>query len=177
MHDVYIELADDVHNEHAKMLFVHFHIADANYCKPSSKVCNFQNQPLHRRKNMRCSQLVFFFLLAFTVGIIQGWRDESSKNGEMHQIKPHLPTHDIHGEFQPRPGKAYTGRKTLTKERGEQIEKEAQLNHKKVIDELNSRFRDYKENCFPRPKKGCRCNLEDGSVLLYDKEEECKIKI
>ncbi|KRY81387.1 hypothetical protein T4D_5894 [Trichinella pseudospiralis] len=194
MHDVYIELADDVHNEHAKLdrgiprlcnyscgsssNSISFLVHLAQSAKlASSKVCNFQNQPLHRRKNMRYSQLVFFFLLGFTVGIIQGWRDESSKNGEMHQIKPHLPTHDIHGEFQPRPGKAYTGRKTLTKERGEQIEKEAQLNHKKVIDELNSRFRDYKENCFPRPKKGCRCNLEDGSVLLYDKEEECKIKI
>ncbi|XP_003377612.1 conserved hypothetical protein [Trichinella spiralis] len=90
------------------------------------------NQPLHRSINMRYSQLVFFFLLAFTVGIIQGWHDESSKNGEVQQIRPHLPTHDIHDEFQPRPGKTLGGRKTLTKERGEQIEKEAHLNHKKI---------------------------------------------
>ncbi|KRY23972.1 hypothetical protein T12_430 [Trichinella patagoniensis] len=141
------------------------------------QVCNFQNQPLHRSKNMRCSPLVFFFLLAFTVGIIQGWHDENAKNGEVHQIKPHLSTHDVHDDFQPRPGKTLGGRKTLTKERGEQIEKEAHLNHKKVIEEMNNRFKDFKENCFPRPKKGCRCTQTDGRSIQYDKDEDCKIKI
>ncbi|KRX23269.1 hypothetical protein T07_11411, partial [Trichinella nelsoni] len=136
---------------------------------------------LHRSKNMHYSQLVFFFLLAFTVGIIQGWHDESSKNGEVHQIRPHLPTHNIHDDLQLRPGKTQNiekpGRKTLTKERGEQIEKEAHANHKKVIEEMTNRFKDLKDNCFPRPKKGCRCTQPDGRLMYYDKDEDCKIKI
>ncbi|VDP05667.1 unnamed protein product [Soboliphyme baturini] len=60
-------------------------------------------------------------------------------------------------------------------QRGKEIEEKAREGHKQVINELNSRFRDYREECFPRPKSGCRCT-EHGKQVTYGTDAECRKK-
>uniref|UniRef100_A0A183DGX4 Kazal-like domain-containing protein n=1 Tax=Gongylonema pulchrum TaxID=637853 RepID=A0A183DGX4_9BILA len=45
--------------------------------------------------------------------------------------------------------------------------------------EIRRRYGDFKEDCFPKPSGGCRCNEKDaaGNVVVrrYDDEKQCKI--
>jgi len=58
------------------------------------------------------------------------------------------------------------------------VREKAQANYNKVVEELNDRFRNYKENCYPRPK-GCLCvigtdsNGQDITKRIHD-DRECK---
>lgn len=44
---------------------------------------------------------------------------------------------------------------------------------------IKQSYGDFKEDCFPRPSGGCRCNIKatDGHVTVrqFDSEDECKI--
>uniref|UniRef100_A0A914WAE6 Uncharacterized protein n=1 Tax=Plectus sambesii TaxID=2011161 RepID=A0A914WAE6_9BILA len=57
-------------------------------------------------------------------------------------------------------------------------EERARANYANVIDELNAKFRGFKENCYPRPK-GCLCvvgKAKNGTEITDRrmKEEDCK---
>ncbi|KAK6024463.1 hypothetical protein OSTOST_09725 [Ostertagia ostertagi] len=52
--------------------------------------------------------------------------------------------------------------------------------HKKELnEEIKDKFGDFKENCFPKPSGGCKCNEKDAQgnevVTAYNNAEECKI--
>lgn len=52
-------------------------------------------------------------------------------------------------------------------------------NKKQLNKEIRDRFGNFKENCFPKPSGGCRCNEKDSSgrdiVRRYENEDDCKI--
>ncbi|CDW53382.1 hypothetical protein TTRE_0000164601 [Trichuris trichiura] len=66
-------------------------------------------------------------------------------------------------------------RTTASPAREKNVEEEARRNHARVIEEMKSRFSNYRENCYPRPKNGCRC-VENSKVVLYDRDELCRVK-
>ncbi|VDN59844.1 unnamed protein product, partial [Dracunculus medinensis] len=49
----------------------------------------------------------------------------------------------------------------------------------KVTEEIKKKYGDFKENCFPKPSGGCRCNEKhsNGSeiVATYNEEAKCKL--
>ncbi|VDM48771.1 unnamed protein product [Toxocara canis] len=48
-----------------------------------------------------------------------------------------------------------------------------------MTEEIKQKFGDFKENCFPKPSGGCRCNEKDQHgndiVGIYDSDAECKV--
>ncbi|VDD90670.1 unnamed protein product [Enterobius vermicularis] len=60
------------------------------------------------------------------------------------------------------------------------VAEKAKANYRKVVDELNEKFKGLKEGCFPRPK-GCLCVIgkdRDGRDITERrmKDEDCKCK-
>ncbi len=55
------------------------------------------------------------------------------------------------------------------------------VNRIRVNQEIKQKFGDFKENCFPKPSGGCRCNEKDANGTdvekKYDSEEECKVAV
>uniref|UniRef100_A0A8R1XTV8 Uncharacterized protein n=1 Tax=Onchocerca volvulus TaxID=6282 RepID=A0A8R1XTV8_ONCVO len=54
------------------------------------------------------------------------------------------------------------------------------IHHKKQLnEEIKERYGNYRENCFPMPSGGCKCNEKDPSgnevVKEYDEDMQCKI--
>jgi hypothetical protein len=49
-------------------------------------------------------------------------------------------------------------RSTATETGTDRVREQAQTNYNAVVQELNARFKNYKENCFPRPR-GCLCTI------------------
>ncbi|CAD6196167.1 unnamed protein product [Caenorhabditis auriculariae] len=52
--------------------------------------------------------------------------------------------------------------------------------HKKELnEEIKEKFGDFKENCYPKPSGGCKCNEKDGSgnevVTAYNNVEQCRV--
>lgn len=49
----------------------------------------------------------------------------------------------------------------------------------KLNEQFKQKFGNLKENCFPRPKKGCRCVSKDASgneeIKLFDADSDCKV--
>ncbi|CAD5219038.1 unnamed protein product [Bursaphelenchus okinawaensis] len=92
----------------------------------------------------------------------------------------------------PRPGKGC--RCTVKDAQGEEVTKnydthdectgpsaEAKENKAKLNEEFNKKYGGNKENCFPRPGKGCRCVEKDASgneqTKLYDNDADCKVEV
>lgn len=53
-------------------------------------------------------------------------------------------------------------------------------NKKKLNEEINQKFGAFKDNCFPKPSGGCKCNVDLGQgeqVVEYSTEAECKISM
>lgn len=52
-------------------------------------------------------------------------------------------------------------------------------NKKALNEEFKEKYGQLKENCFPRPGKGCRCTEKDASghdkEKLYDSDADCKV--
>jgi len=63
----------------------------------------------------------------------------------------------------------------------EQPDVETAANKAAVNAEIEEKFGDFKENCFPRPSGGCKCNEQDGDgndvVAKYDTDAECKLSL
>jgi len=55
---------------------------------------------------------------------------------------------------------------------------EVARNKATLNEEFKQKFGNLKENCFPKPKSGCRCNVKDASgaevVKNFEKEEDCR---
>ncbi|VDK71802.1 unnamed protein product, partial [Cylicostephanus goldi] len=53
-------------------------------------------------------------------------------------------------------------------------------NKKQLNEEIKEKFGDFKENCFPKPTGGCRCNEKDAQgnevVTAYNDAAQCKIR-
>uniref|UniRef100_A0A7E4ZY21 Thyroglobulin type-1 domain-containing protein n=1 Tax=Panagrellus redivivus TaxID=6233 RepID=A0A7E4ZY21_PANRE len=53
-------------------------------------------------------------------------------------------------------------------------------NARKVKEELLQKYANLRDNCFPRPKSGCRCNEKDSEgneiVARYDTNAECQVQ-
>ncbi|CAJ0937183.1 unnamed protein product, partial [Mesorhabditis belari] len=58
------------------------------------------------------------------------------------------------------------------------IEAETAENKKDVNEEIKQKYGDFKENCFPKPSGGCKCNEKDASgadvVASYSTDAQCK---
>nr|AAT02162.1 hypothetical protein L3ni51 [Dictyocaulus viviparus] len=53
-------------------------------------------------------------------------------------------------------------------------------NKKKLNEEINKKYGDFKENCFPKPSGGCKCNVDLGhgeQVMEYSSNAECRKSI
>ncbi|KAE9421763.1 hypothetical protein Angca_000702 [Angiostrongylus cantonensis] len=53
-------------------------------------------------------------------------------------------------------------------------------NKKKLNEEIHQKFGGFKENCFPKPSGGCKCNVDLGhgeQVVEYSSDAECKKSI
>ncbi|TMS38030.1 hypothetical protein L596_004845 [Steinernema carpocapsae] len=50
-----------------------------------------------------------------------------------------------------------------------------------VNEEIKQKFGQFKENCFPKPSGGCKCNEKDGNgnevVATYGSDAECKVSV
>uniref|UniRef100_A0A914S109 Uncharacterized protein n=1 Tax=Parascaris equorum TaxID=6256 RepID=A0A914S109_PAREQ len=55
------------------------------------------------------------------------------------------------------------------------------LKKQEVNEQIKEKFGDFKENCFPKPSGGCRCNEKDADgnevVARYDSEADCKVPL
>ncbi|KFD57783.1 hypothetical protein M514_01453 [Trichuris suis] len=71
--------------------------------------------------------------------------------------------------------KANIAERTTLSPREAEIEEQTRRNHARVIEEMKARFSNYRENCYPRPKNGCRC-VENSKVVLYDRDELCRVR-
>uniref|UniRef100_A0A1I7XC45 Secreted protein n=1 Tax=Heterorhabditis bacteriophora TaxID=37862 RepID=A0A1I7XC45_HETBA len=65
----------------------------------------------------------------------------------------------------------------LCKKRTEELTSE----HKKNLnDEIKEKFGDFRENCFPKPSGGCKCNEKDAHgnevVATYNNANQCKVQ-
>lgn len=53
------------------------------------------------------------------------------------------------------------------------------LNKALVNEEIQEKFGDFKENCFPKPSGGCKCNEKNAKgedeVVVYSKTESCRV--
>uniref|UniRef100_A0A914XN48 Uncharacterized protein n=1 Tax=Plectus sambesii TaxID=2011161 RepID=A0A914XN48_9BILA len=58
---------------------------------------------------------------------------------------------------------------------------ETASNKADVNAEIEEKFGDFKENCFPKPSGGCSCNEKDADgneiVAKYDAEAQCKLPV
>uniref|UniRef100_A0A0M3ICK0 Thyroglobulin type-1 domain-containing protein n=1 Tax=Ascaris lumbricoides TaxID=6252 RepID=A0A0M3ICK0_ASCLU len=58
---------------------------------------------------------------------------------------------------------------------------ETALKKQEVNEQIKEKFGDFKENCFPKPSGGCRCNEKDANgnevVARYDSEADCKVPL
>ncbi|PIO63293.1 hypothetical protein TELCIR_15106 [Teladorsagia circumcincta] len=59
------------------------------------------------------------------------------------------------------------------------IESQTAEHKKELNEEIKDKFGDFKENCFPKPSGGCKCNEKDAHgnevVTAYNNAEECKV--
>ncbi|MFH4973872.1 hypothetical protein AB6A40_000581 [Gnathostoma spinigerum] len=64
--------------------------------------------------------------------------------------------------------------------RGAIQELQTAANKKKLNKEIEARFGDFRDGCFPRPSGGCRCNEKnahgDEVVVNYRNSDECKVQ-
>ncbi|KIH49443.1 hypothetical protein ANCDUO_20482 [Ancylostoma duodenale] len=59
------------------------------------------------------------------------------------------------------------------------VESQTAENKKELNQEIKEKFGDFKENCFPKPSGGCKCNEKDAQgnevVTAYNNPSECRI--
>ncbi|CAB3409584.1 unnamed protein product [Caenorhabditis bovis] len=57
------------------------------------------------------------------------------------------------------------------------VELQTAENKKKLGDEIKQKFGAFKDNCFPKPSGGCKCNVDLGhgeTVIEYSRDSDCK---
>ncbi|CAI4223851.1 unnamed protein product [Auanema sp. JU1783] len=60
------------------------------------------------------------------------------------------------------------------------VEVQTAENKNKLNAEIKAKFGAFKENCFPKPSGGCKCNVDEGqgeTVREYSEDADCKVSL